>query len=204
MLVDHVTEVTPTLSLATPLKAIDAADVEADVEEGVRMVSEGGVVFDVDVGVVGAGVGAGVGVVVDVVDVLCVRVIAADCEPSVTPSVAVTTIVFDPIASGKLGMLHAPPPICAVPEICAVAGVPCRPSHVTAMVPLPPEARPPRFTLVAVVLLANAVIVSVSGKGAATGMTGGRGAGGETGVPAAAYNVCTVLTSRGDSPVTNL
>jgi hypothetical protein len=67
VLVDHVTEVTPTLSLAIPLKTIDAAEVETDVDDGVMMVSEGGVVFEADVGVVG--VGAGVGVVVVVLDV---------------------------------------------------------------------------------------------------------------------------------------
>jgi hypothetical protein len=66
VLVVHVTDVTPTLSLATPLKTIDADDVDTDVEEGVVMVIEGGVVFSVDVGDVGAvgavGVGVGVGV----------------------------------------------------------------------------------------------------------------------------------------------
>jgi hypothetical protein len=67
VLVDHVTEVTPALSLAVPLNTIDAAEVETDVEDGDRMVNEGGGVFDADVGDVGVvGVGAGVGVVVDV------------------------------------------------------------------------------------------------------------------------------------------
>jgi hypothetical protein len=75
VLVVHVTEVTPTLSLATPLNAIEAVEVDTDVDEGDRMVSEGGVAFDVDVGVVGVGTGVvGVFVVVGV----CVRVIAAD------------------------------------------------------------------------------------------------------------------------------
>jgi hypothetical protein len=145
VLVDHVTEVTPTLSLATPLKTIDAADVETDVEEGDVMVSAGGVVFDVEVGAVGVvGVGAGVGVgTVGVVGVgagvgvgtgvgvvgigagvgvaaNCVRVIAPDCETSVTPSVAVTSIVFAPIASGQFATAHAPPPLCAVPAVTNV------------------------------------------------------------------------------------
>lgn len=44
VLVDHVTEVTPTLSLAEPLKTIDDAEVEIEDEDGEAMVSEGGVV----------------------------------------------------------------------------------------------------------------------------------------------------------------
>jgi hypothetical protein len=111
VLVVHVTEVTPTLSLATPLKTIDAADVETDVEDGVVMVNEGGVVFDDDVG----DVGVGAGVVVDVV--ACVRVIAADCETSARPSVAVTAMVFDPTANGTPETLHAAPAVCPVPDV---------------------------------------------------------------------------------------
>jgi hypothetical protein len=44
VLVDHVTDVTPTLSLAEPLKEIEAAEVPTVVEEGELMVSVGGVV----------------------------------------------------------------------------------------------------------------------------------------------------------------
>ena len=44
VLVDHETEVTPTLSLAVPLKTIDDAEVEIVDEEGEAMLSEGGVV----------------------------------------------------------------------------------------------------------------------------------------------------------------
>jgi hypothetical protein len=44
VLVDHVTAVTPTVSLAVPLKTIVAAEVEIDDDEGDEMVSEGGVV----------------------------------------------------------------------------------------------------------------------------------------------------------------
>jgi hypothetical protein len=200
-LVDHVTEVTPTLSLAVPLKTIDAAEVETDVEDGDTMVSEGGVVFDVEVGDVG--VGAGVGEVVDVVPA-CVRVTTADCETTVTPSVAVTAMVFDPTANGTPEILQPAPAICPVPE------VPCAPSQVTAMVPLPPETVPPRFTLAAVVLPAGALIVIVNGTDG-TG-TGGAGVGADVGVVpeldgdgvplCTAYNVCTVLTSSGDNPVT--
>jgi hypothetical protein len=49
--VDHVTAVTPTLSLAVPVKTIDDAEVEIDDDEGDAIVSEGGVV---SVGVVAA------------------------------------------------------------------------------------------------------------------------------------------------------
>jgi len=44
VLVDHVTDVTPTLSLAEPLKEIEAAEVPTVVEEGELTVSVGGVV----------------------------------------------------------------------------------------------------------------------------------------------------------------
>lgn len=125
VLVVQVTDVTPTLSLAVPLKTIDAAEVETDVDAGDIMVNEGGVVFaegagDAGVGVgvgvgVGAGVGAGTGAGTG--GDACVRVIAADCETSVTPSVAVTTTVFDPIVNGKFVMLHAPPATCPVPVV---------------------------------------------------------------------------------------
>jgi hypothetical protein len=120
----------------------------------------------------------------------------------VTPSVAVTVMVFDPIASGRLVTVHVPPPTCAVPD------VPWTVDHVTAIVPLPPETVPPRFTLAAVVLLTGAFIVIVNG----TDGTGNGGAGvgvgvvpelDEPGVPlCTAYKVCTVLTSSGDNPVT--
>ncbi len=43
VLVDHVTAVTPTLSLDVPLKTIDDAEVEID-DEGDAIMSEGGVV----------------------------------------------------------------------------------------------------------------------------------------------------------------
>ncbi len=44
VLVDHVTEVTPTLSLAVPLIVIAAAAVDTDVAPGDAIVSAGGVV----------------------------------------------------------------------------------------------------------------------------------------------------------------
>lgn len=193
-----------------PLKTIDAAEVDTDVDEGDRMVSEGGVVFEVDVGVVGVGAGVGVVVVVDVPD--CVRVTTPDCETTVTPSVAVTVMVFDPIASGRFVTAHAPPATCAVPD------VPWTVDHVTALVPFPPETVPPRFTLAAVVLVANAVMVIVNGIDGTGGAGAGVGVGNvpepvvpepdvpgpdDIGVPVCtAYNVCTVLTSSGDNPVT--
>ena len=68
VLVDQVTAATPTLSLAVPLKTMDAAEVEIAVDEGEVMVSAGGVVLlGVAVGGAGgagfgAGAGAGVGV----------------------------------------------------------------------------------------------------------------------------------------------
>lgn len=44
VLVAHVTEATPTLSLEVPEKVIDDAEVETEVEDGDRIVSAGGVV----------------------------------------------------------------------------------------------------------------------------------------------------------------
>ena len=44
VLVDHLTAVTPTLSLAVPLKAIVDADVETDVPPGDPIVNDGAVV----------------------------------------------------------------------------------------------------------------------------------------------------------------
>ena len=113
-----------------------------------------------------------------------------------TPSVPVTVIVVDPITSGKFVMLHAAPAICPLPD------VPWPVDHVTAILPLPPETEPPRFTLAAVVLLAGAVIVIVNGRDAATGLEAGVGAGADAVPACTAYNVCTVLTSSGDNPVT--
>jgi hypothetical protein len=55
----HVTAATPTLSLAVPLTAMEAADVATIVNPGETMLSDGGVVSPL-VGV-GVGVGAGVG-----------------------------------------------------------------------------------------------------------------------------------------------
>jgi hypothetical protein len=46
VLVDHVTFVTPTLSLAVPLKAMVVADVETEVPPGDPTVKVGGVVSD--------------------------------------------------------------------------------------------------------------------------------------------------------------
>ena len=53
----HFTTVTPTLSVAVPLMAIEAAEVETMVKSGDRMVTVGGTVS----GPVGAGVAGGVG-----------------------------------------------------------------------------------------------------------------------------------------------
>jgi len=123
VLVNQVTEVTPTLSVAVPLKAIDDADVDTEVDEGVIIVSDGGVVLPpmlvvvvVVVVVVAVVVGVVVvGVVVGVVET-AVRVTVENCETLVNPSVDLTVIVFDPIASGRFAMLHAVPLTCAVPE----------------------------------------------------------------------------------------
>ena len=111
--VAQVTVFTPTLSLAVPLNASDDAEVETDVDDGIEIVSAGGVVSPVPVVVVVVVVGV---VVVVVVAAAAVRVTTAVCETCVTLSLAVTVIVFDPIASGRFIMLHALPMIAAVPE----------------------------------------------------------------------------------------
>ena len=105
--VAQVTVFTPTLSVAVPLNASDDAEVETDVDDGIEIVSAGGVVSTVPV----------VGVVVVVVVVVtAARVTTAVCETCVTLSLAVTVIVVDPIASGRFTTLHALPIIAAVPE----------------------------------------------------------------------------------------
>ena len=137
MLVDHVTAVTPTLSLAVPLKTMDDADVEIDDDEGDPMVSEGGVVL---AGVVAAW-----------------RVITKDCAMWVLVSVAVTVIVFAPEAKGTLATVQVEPEPCAVPED------PVLTVHVTTIGPLPPVSEPESAIDGAVVVAAGAFTTSVIG-----------------------------------------
>jgi hypothetical protein len=171
--VAQVTVFTPTLSLAVPLNASDDAEVETDVDDGIEIVSVGGVVSPVPVVVVVVVVGVEVVVlVVAVVVDAVVRVTTAVCETCVTLSLAVTVIVFDPIASGRFITLHALPMIAAVPE------GPWPALHVTATDPFPPEIEPERFTLDAVVLdgVVLTVKASAAGVGVAVGVVDAAGA----------------------------
>src|ERR1700676_371222 len=93
--VDHVTFVTPTLSLDDPLNAIVAADVETVVPPGEPMVNVGGVV-SVPPPVVTGGV----------VETACLVTVTA-CDMCVEPDDAVTVIVFTPIASAMFEIAHA-------------------------------------------------------------------------------------------------
>ena len=84
--VDHLTEVTPTLSLAMPLNEIAAEVVETDVAPGELTVS--------------------VGAVVSETGVPTCRVTVSTCETWLDPAVAVTVIVFVPAARAMLEIDH--------------------------------------------------------------------------------------------------
>jgi hypothetical protein len=164
--VDHMTDVTPTLSLAVPLNAIVADDVETEVAPGDAIVNEGGVVFPPDEGAVDAATR--------------VTVTTRDTQPD--PADAVTVIVFAPIASATFEIVHAAALPVAVPEI-AVEDDPV--DQVTVIAPDPPEAAPVRLTVAAVVVAAVAFTVSVNG--AAAGEAGaGAGAGAAATAPGCA------------------
>jgi hypothetical protein len=151
VLVDHVTLVTPTLSLAVPLKTMDDAEVEIDEDEGEAMVSEGGVVEEgvVEGGVVPVGVDAG-GAVVR-------RMVTNDCATWVLLSVAVTVIVLAPAMRGTLATVQAELGPCAVPED------PLLVAQVTTIGPLPPVTEPERAIEDAVVVAARAFTTRVMG-----------------------------------------
>jgi hypothetical protein len=186
--VDHLTDVTPTLSLAVPLNAIDVAAVETDVAPGDPIVSVGAVV---SVPVPPPPVGATAACLVTV----------TTCDTRLVPAVAVTVIVFEPIASAIFEMLHAD----AVPD----AAMDDEPDdHVTEIVPDPPDAAPDKLTVVAVVVAEVAFTVSVNGPTVGeVGFVGGVGVTGGAGVPApvcAAYKVWIAATSPAASPETIL
>jgi hypothetical protein len=180
--VDQVTEVTPTLSLAVPLKAIVADDVETVVAPGDAMVNVGGVV-SVPVPVAGGVVGGAV-----VAGAVCL-VTVTTCDTWLEPAVAVTVIAFAPGARGIFAIVHAVVPV-ATPEIAIDDD---EVDQDTETVPDPPVAVPDRFSVAAVVVAAVAAILSVTG--VAGGEAGvGVGAGADA-FGCAAYNVCTAAIS---------
>jgi hypothetical protein len=196
MLVDQVTDVTPTLSLAVPLNAIVADDVEMVVAPGDAIVNVGGVVSaPVPPPLVGGVAGGGV----------CL-VTVTTWETWLDPAVAVTVIVLTPIASVIFEIIQAPALPVALPDIATDDDAV---DQVTEIVPVP-DAAPDRLTVEAVVVAAVALTLSV--KGEAVGETGvGEGVGVGAGVGAggtepvcAAYNVWTAAMSSAVSPVTTL
>lgn len=191
--VDHATEVTPTLSLAVPLNAIVAEDVEIEVAPGDATVNVGGVVSVPAVGgVVGGAVGGAV-----VVGAVCL-VTVTTCDTCAEPAVAVTVIVFTPTARGIFEIVQAEPP-AAIPEIAIEDDAV---DQDTEIVPDPPAAVPDRFNVAAVVVAAVAAILSVTG--AAVGEVGvGAGAAVDA-FGCAAYKVWTAAISSAVNPETIL
>jgi len=86
VLVDQVTAVTPTLSLAVPVNIMDAEVVEIVAAEGDAMVNVGGVVS--------GGPAA------------ACRTTTTDLMTRLEPDAAVTVIVLEPVASGIFKMLQ--------------------------------------------------------------------------------------------------
>jgi hypothetical protein len=154
-LVDQVIDVTPTLSLAVPVKTIVAAEVETEVDDGVTMVSEGGVVS------------------VGLADALCLVTVTA-CDTRLIPSVALTVIELDPAASGIAAMFQEDDP-WAEPE-------PWLLDQVTEAAAFPPDVVPERLIVLAVVIAGGAATVRVSGAAGVVGAGVGVGAGGGVGV----------------------
>jgi hypothetical protein len=141
VLVVQVTAVTPTLSLAVPLIAMEAAEVETVAEAGEAIDSEGGVVsWDGSGGVLW-------------------RVTLTDFVTRLVPAVAVIVMVFVPDARGTPAMVQAEAEPWAVPDAP-------RPFDQTiAMTPVPPDAEPDRLTVEAAVVAGGALTVRVSGAG---------------------------------------
>jgi hypothetical protein len=146
VLVDHVTDVTPTLSLAVPLNSIVDDVVDTEVAPGVPMVNVGGVVSVPDppplVGAVAAS-----------------RVTVTTFETLLEAVAAVTVMVFNPDANAIFGMLHAAavpnaPPDTAIEDETI--------DHVTVMVPDPPAAEPDKVTADAVVGVTTGLTVRVT------------------------------------------
>jgi hypothetical protein len=169
VLVDQVTFVTPTLSLAVPLNAMVAADVETVVPPGDPMVNVGGVVSDPPPVVTG-GVGG-------VVDAACL-VMVTTCDTCAEPADAVTVIVFTPTASAIFEIVHAAALPAAAPDTATDDDAV---DQDTEIVPDPPAAAPVRVTADAVVVAAVAFTVKLNaepvGVGAGVGVGVGAGAG---------------------------
>ena len=156
MFVDHVTDVTPTLSLAVPLNAIVADVVEIEVAPGDAIVNVGGVV-SVPPLVGGAGEAAA-----------CL-VTVTTCDTVLVPAVAFTVIVFTPVASARFEIVQALEP-AALPDAALV-------DQVTEIAPEPPDAPPDRLTVEAVVAAAVELTFSVKGPAVGVGVGVGVGAG---------------------------
>ena len=168
------TDATLTLSLAVPLRVMEAADVETEVDEGELIVRLGAVVSGV-------------------AEAVC-RIMVIEREIDIAPCVAVTVNVFDPITSGMPEMVQEDDP-WAVPEMPAM-------DQVTTATPDPPEVVPDRSTVAAVVVAGGIFTFKMSGlDGAGVGVGAGAGVGFGA-VVAGAYIVCTVLISSGERAVT--
>jgi len=158
VLVDQLTCVTPTLSLAVPLNAMVAADVETVVPPGDPMVSVGGVVSDPPPVVTGG-----------VVDTACL-VMVTTCDTCADPADATTVIVFTPIASAMFEIVHAAALPAAAPDTATVDDAV---DQVTDIVPAAPAAAPVKVTAAAVVVDAVAFTLKLN----AEPVGGGAGAG---------------------------
>lgn len=185
ILVDHTTDVTPALSLAVPLNTIVDDDVETVVAPGDAMVNVGGVAL-VLVPVVG-GVAGGTGCLVTV----------TTCDTWLEPAVAVTVIVFTPIASGIFEIVQAEEPL-ATPDIAIDEDAV---DQITEIAPEPPVAVPDKFNVAAVVTAAVEEMLSVKEDVGEVGVGVGAGVGA---LGCAAYNVCTAAISSAVRPETIL
>jgi hypothetical protein len=163
--VDHATDVTPTLSLAVPPNAIVADVVEIVVPPGDEIVNVGGVVSVPDPPPLVGG---------------AVLVTVTTCDTWLDPAVAVTMMVFTPIASAIFEIVHAAAVPAALPDTATEEDAV---DHVTEIAPDPPEAAPDRLTVAPVVVAAVAFTVRVNGP--AVGEVGA-GVGAGAGVPAPA------------------
>lgn len=160
--VAQVTAATPTLSLAVPLKLIDVAEVETDVDDGDVIVKAGGVV---SVGLVEGGL---------LPEDVC-RVIETVCETRVTPSVAEMVIVFAPVTRGTPLMVQAPVEVTEPDAFWLL-------DQVTVTGPFPPDVVPVMVTVAEVVVAGGAFTAMVN-------VTDGVGGGSVLPASAAAYIV---------------
>jgi hypothetical protein len=158
---DHVTFVTPTLSLEVPWIVNEVAAVDAVPVEGDVIISAGA---DVS-GPVGTGT-------------LC-RVMVTDCDTRLVPLNAEIVIVFTPTASGMPVAVHVDDP-------AAEPAAPVDDVQDTVIAPAPPAVVPERSAVALVVVVeARALIVSASRCGLGGGGGGGAGVGSGVGVGSA-------------------